>query len=219
MLNIDVYNQKGERSGSVDLPKGIFDIKPNTDLIHQVYVAQQANSRVAIAHTKTKGEVSGGGKKPWKQKGTGRARHGSTRSPIWIGGGVTFGPRNDRNFSKSINKKQRQKALFMVLSSKFNDEEMVVVDNLSFGGIKTKEASKFLDVVSKDILKKERKVKTLLVLPEKNEEIVLSLRNIPSVKVAYADSLNVGDLLNYKYTVVLKDSFPVMEKTYTRLNK
>ncbi len=219
MINIDVYNQKGEKSGKLDISKSIFSLEPNMDLIHQVYVAQQANSRMAIAHTKTRGEVRGGGKKPWKQKGTGRARHGSIRSPIWKGGGVTFGPRSDRNFSKDINKKQRQKALFMVLSSKVNDNEMVVIDKISFGGVKTKEASNFLDIVSKNILKKERKVKTLIILPKKDQDISLSLRNIPSVKVGYADSLNIGDLLNYKYLIVLKDSFELIEKTYTKLNK
>ena len=126
MINIDIYNQKGEKTGKIDIPESIFSLEPNIDLIHQVYVAQQANSRIAIAHTKTRGEVRGGGKKPWKQKGTGRARHGSIRSPIWKGGGVTFGPRSDRNFSKAINKKQRQKALFMVLSSKVNDNSFAL---------------------------------------------------------------------------------------------
>ncbi len=219
MLNIDVYNQKGEKVGKIDIPKNVFDLEPNADLIHQVYVAQQANSRIAIAHTKTRGEVRGGGKKPWKQKGTGRARHGSTRSPIWKGGGVTFGPRSNRNFSKDINKKQKQKALFMMLSSKFNDGEMVVLDKISFGKVKTKEADKVLNIISKKILKKDKRVKILIILPKKNQEILLSLRNIPLVKLSYADSLNVGDLLNYKYVVILKDSFDIIEKTYIKLRK
>jgi len=219
MISIDLYNQKGKKTGKLDLPEAIFNLEPNMDLIHQVYVAQQANSRIAIAHTKTRGEVRGGGKKPWKQKGTGRARHGSTRSPIWKGGGVTFGPRKDRNFSKAVNKKQKQKALFMVLSSKVKDNEIFAVESLSFGDIKTKEADKFLDLVSKDIFKKEKRAKTLILLPKKDQEILLSFRNIPFVKVANADSINIGDLLNYKYLLVLKDAVSVIEKTYTKLSK
>ena len=219
MINVDLYNQKGEKSGKVDLAENIFGVESKSSLIKQVYVAQQANKRVAVAHTKTRGEVSGGGAKPWKQKGTGRARHGSIRSPLWIGGGVTFGPRSDRNFSKKINKKQKQKALFMVLSSKLNDKEIFILDALSFGGIKTKEADKFLNNFTSKVLKPKNNAKTLVVLPEKSEELQLSFRNIPQTKVVRADSLNVVDLLDYKYTVVVKDSLDVINNTYTKLSK
>ena len=218
MLSTDLYNQKGEKTGKVDLSEKVFGLELNKNLVQQVYVAQQANARVAIAHTKTRGEVRGGGAKPWKQKGTGRARHGSNRSPIWIGGGTTFGPRNDRNFSKKINKKQKQKALFMALTSKFEDKELAIIDSLSFGGIKTQEAVKFIAAISTKVLDRKNG-RILVILPENNEELQLSLRNIPRVKVAYANSLNVVDLLEYKYTVLLKDSIEVIDKTFTKLNK
>ncbi len=218
MLSIDAYNQKGEKSGKVNLPEEIFGVKLNSNLIHQTYVAQEANARIAVAHTKTRGEVRGGGAKPWKQKGTGRARHGSIRSPLWIGGGITFGPRSDRNFSKNINKKQKQKALFMALTSKLTDKEMVVVSSLSFSGIKTKDADDFLDVMTDKIFNAKGNKKTLVILPKADRELQLSFRNIQTVKVINADSLNVVDVLNYKYTVILKDSVEVIKNTYTKLH-
>ena len=218
MASVDIYNQKGEKSGKVDLPDGIFNVEAKHSLIHQAFVAQQVNAREAIAHTKTRGEVRGGGAKPWRQKGTGRARHGSIRSPLWIGGGVTFGPRNDRNFSKKINKKQKQKALFMVLSSKLSDKELVVFEAVSFGETKTKKANDFVSTVLDKVLGAKRG-KMLIVLPSKNEELELSFRNIPKVKVAYANSLNVVDLLSFKYLILLKDSIEVIEKTFIKLNK
>ncbi len=218
MLSIDAYNQKGEKSGKINLPEEIFGVKLNSNLIHQTYVAQEANARIAVAHTKTRGEVRGGGAKPWKQKGTGRARHGSIRSPLWIGGGITFGPRSDRNFSKNINKKQKQKALFMALTSKLTDKEMVVVNSLSFSGIKTKDADDFLDVMTDKIFNAKGNKKTLVILPKADRELQLSFRNIQTVKVINADSLNVVDVLNYKYTVILKDSVEVIKNTYTKLH-
>ncbi len=218
MVNVDLYNQKGEKIGSADLPKNIFSVKLNPDLVKQAYVAQMANARVAIAHTKTRGEVRGGGIKPWRQKGTGRARHGSIRSPLWIGGGVTFGPSKERNFSKKINKKQKQKALFMVLSSKLNDKELVLVDKLEFGEIKTKKAKEFTDTLLSKVLKVDYG-KMLVVLPSDNKELVLSLRNIPYVKIAYANSLNIADLLHYRYIVLLKDSIDVIKNTFVKLSK
>ncbi len=218
MLSVDLYNQKGDKVGKVELSEGVFGVELNPNLIHQAYVTQKANSRVAIAHTKTRGEVRGGGAKPWRQKGTGRARHGSNRSPIWIGGGVTFGPRNDRNFSKKINKKQKQKALFMALTSKLNDNELAVVDSLSFNEIKTKNAVEFVNNISEKVLKRNGG-RVLVVLPNKDVEVELSFRNIPRVKTIHADSLNVVDLLEYKYIVMIKDSVDVIEKTFTKLKK
>ena len=146
MLKVLTYTQNGKESGKAELPSEIFDVKMNSDLVHQVVIAQMSNQRQVIAHTKDKSEVRGGGKKPWKQKGTGRARHGSIRSPIWKGGGVTFGPTKDRNFKKKINKKMRRKALFMVLSSKVKDKEMIILDELKIEKPKTKEIMKIIQV-------------------------------------------------------------------------
>lgn len=137
-IKINVYNQKGESVGEMKLSDKIFGVKANEVLMHQVVVAQMANKRQVLAHTKGRGEVRGGGRKPWRQKGTGRARAGSSRSPIWKGGGVTFGPKKDRNFSKNINKKMRQKVMFIILSDKVKSESLVVLDGLKMGEYKTK---------------------------------------------------------------------------------
>ena len=159
-METKVYNQQGKESGSVKLPESIFGLPWDSKterLVHQVYVAMAGNQRTPTAHTKNRGEVSGTGKKPWKQKGTGRARHGSRRSPIWVGGGVAHGPRNERDYSRKINKKMKNKALFAVLSRKFKDGEMVFLDNLLFKTPKTKEA--------KGIVNSLAKVKAISVLP------------------------------------------------------
>ena len=126
-MKINLYNQKGEKVGKTDLPDEIFNVEINSDLLHQVIVSQMANKRQSSAHTKDRGDVSGGGKKPWRQKGTGRARHGSRRSPIWVGGGVTFGPKSEKNYKKTIPQKMKRKALFMALSSKVNDDELILL--------------------------------------------------------------------------------------------
>src|SRR3989338_9231482 len=140
-MQISAYNQKAENIGAVELPDGIFGLKWNADLVHQVVTGQRANLRPKVAHVKMRGEVSGGGKKPWRQKGTGRARHGSIRSPIWRGGGVTHGPNKDESYKKKINKKMAQKALFVVLSAKLRDKEIVVLENFDFPKPKTKTAA------------------------------------------------------------------------------
>jgi len=218
MIKADLYNQKGEKKGSVELKARIFGVKPNADLLKQAYVTQLANARTNIAHTKTRAEVRGGGIKPWRQKGTGRARHGSIRSPLWIGGGVTFGPRNERNFSKSINQKQKQKAIFMALSSKVSDKEIAFVDALDMEG-KTKDAVEFLNNMAKKVFKKEGKFSVLVVLPNKDDKIKLAVRNVPNAKVTYANSVNVADILNHRYAVVLEGALEVLDKTFTKLNK
>src|SRR3990167_849107 len=130
-MKTDLYNQKGEKVSSIELPKEVFEVPFNKDTVHQAFVTQLANSRVIHASTKTRSEVRGGGKKPWKQKHTGRARHGSIRSPLWVGGGVTFGPSVARNYEKKINKKMKRKALCMVLSAKARDHELIFLDELS----------------------------------------------------------------------------------------
>ncbi|MDP1629250.1 MAG: 50S ribosomal protein L4 [bacterium] len=213
---LDVYNQNGEPAGKIELPPAIFGLKFNPDLVHQVLRAQMANSRQVSAHTKGRGEVRGGGKKPWRQKGTGRARHGSIRSPIWKGGGVTFGPTKFRNFTLKINKKMKQKALFMVLSQKRADDEIVFVDELKIGEPKTKIVASLFQVF-KDKIKKDFTKGVLLVLPEKNENLLRAARNLPYFKTILADSLNVSDLLSFKYILIFQAAVELIKKTYSKI--
>jgi large subunit ribosomal protein L4 len=209
MPRINTYNTEGKKIGTAMLPPEIFDIEINADLIHQVVVAQLANSRQVIAHTKGRSEVRGGGRKPWRQKGTGRARHGSIRSPIWRGGGVTFGPTKERVFKKKINKKMKRKALFMVLTSKIKDDELILLDKLEIKEPKTKPMAKMME----NILKKKQK-SVLVVIPKKDENIARANKNIPYTKTIWADSLNVLDLLSFKYLLMPKEAIKVIEKTY-----
>jgi len=208
-----VYNQKGEEVGKVELPAKVFDLELNKDLVHQVVVAQMANNRKVIAHTKDRSERRGGGRKPWRQKGTGRARHGSIRSPIWRGGGISFGPTKERVFTKKVNKKIKQKALFMALSSKVRDGEMVLLDKLEIKEIKTKAMASILNDL-KNKLKKDLNKSVLIVLPKTDVDIIRANNNIPKTKIIRADSLNVLDILNYKYFLILQDSIDVIKKTY-----
>ena len=209
-MKIDVYNQKGEVTGSTNLPKDIFEVVLNSDLVHQVVVSLMANKRQISAHAKIRSEVRGGGKKPWRQKGTGRARHGSTRSPIWKGGGITHGPRNDRIFEREIPKKMRRKALFMVLSEKAKQNLIVVLDKIEFEKPATKEMVKFLmKLPSKDESK-------LIALQDYDKKVVLSARNIKKTDIDDARNLNVLDLLNHKYLLMTKDSIKTIEKTFVK---
>ena len=207
MLKTKTYNSEGKESGEMELPERIFGVKLVDDLVHQAVVAQMANSRKVLADTKDKGEVRGGGRKPWKQKGTGRARHGSSRSPIWKGGGVTFGPTTDRNFSKRINKKMKMKALFMVLSGKLKDKEIVVVDDLKLEKTSTK--------AMKNVFGKlPVKGKVLLSLDKSSKNILNSIKNISEVSVISSDSLNIIDLLKNKILVINKKGIKKIEDTY-----
>jgi len=207
MTKLKVYNQAGKQVSEVKLNAKIFGIELNPELVQQAVRTQNANSRIVIAHTKTRGEVRGGGKKPWKQKGTGRARHGSSRSPIWKGGGVTFGPRKDRNYSIKINKKAKRKALFMSLSAKANDSLVTVVDKIEMSAIKTKD-------ITTMITKLKLKKSVLVVLPKSDIKIIKSVKNIPKVTVINADSLNIMDVLKYNNLLVLQDSLAVIDKTF-----
>lgn len=208
MPQTKLYNQEGNVIGTADLPDSIFNVTPGQQLVRRAVEAQQQNARVARAHTKTRSEVRGGGRKPWRQKGTGRARHGSIRSPIWIGGGVTFGPRKDRNFSVSLNKKERRKALFMGLTAKVKDDKLVVLDRLSLPSIKTKQ---FAAILSK-LPAKNRS--TLVVQPQKDETIMKSARNLPKVSTIAARSLNIVDVLRHEYLLLPQESVKVLEATY-----
>ncbi len=217
-MKTNVYNQEGALIEAIDLPSSIFGLKIKADLIHQVLMAQMANARQVLAHTKDRSEVRGGGKKPWKQKGTGRARHASIRSPLWKGGGVTFGPTKDRNFAQKINKKMKRKALFMALSSKVTDKEFAVLDAFALTDWKTKKASIVFDAVTKQLENykkyKSKRDSLLLVTPQNDKNIERVVRNLPFVHLLSADSLNIGDVLKNKYVIFLKDAIATVEKTY-----
>jgi large subunit ribosomal protein L4 len=200
-----VYNQKGEQSGKIKLPEDIFGLPWNGDLVHQVMVSMRSSARKPIAHTKNRGEVAGGGKKPWKQKGTGRARHGSIRSPIWVGGGVTHGPRNDKNYYRKVNRKMKLKALFTILSKKLEDNEILFVDKLSFDTPKTKNGLFVLNALSKtpgfkNLLNKNKN-SALIALSEKDKNTVLSLRNFSNIVIDEVKNLNPLTALGSKYVI------------------
>jgi len=209
-MKTTIYNQEGKGIGTTILPKEIFDVKINSDLVHQVVVSQMAIRRKVVAHTKTRAEVRGGGKKPWRQKGTGRARAGSIRSPIWRGGGVTFGPTTEKVFKKRIPKKMRRKALFMVLSAKAKENLLLVLDNLKIEKPKTKLMKEILD---KLFLKKGS---GLVVLPRMDKDIIKAVNNIPRVSTVQAKDLNVLDLLCYKYIMMPKEAIKVIKEAFLK---
>lgn len=209
-MKINVYNQEGKEIGTAVLPKEIFDVKINPDLLHQVAVSLMANRRKVIAHTKGRGEVRGGGKKPWRQKGTGRARHGSIRSPLWRGGGVTFGPTKERVFKKVIVKAMRRKALFMALSAKAKNNLLVVLDKLTVEKPKTKLMREVLEKIP------SKGKSALIALPEYNKEIILSARNLPKTKTIQAKDLNCFDLLSFQYLIMPKDAIKAIRETFMK---
>ncbi len=205
-METKVFTKDGKEAGSIKLPTSLFGSPWNADLVHEVVVSMQSNARTSGAHTKDRSEVSGTGKKPWKQKGTGRARHGSRRSPIWAGGGVAHGPRNEKDYDKKINKKVRAKALAVTLSKKFADGEVIFVDELSFETPKAADAKAIIKAVAKgsgnEALATKRKNTALVVLGGRNENAELSFRNFGNFQVAQAKDINPVDLLTYKYVVV-----------------
>jgi large subunit ribosomal protein L4 len=208
-MKVPVYNKEGKKIGDTTLPKELFEVSLSDDLVHQVAVIQSSNRRQSNAHVKDRSDVSGGGRKPWAQKGTGRARHGSTRSPIWVGGGVTFGPSKERNYKKKISKKMRRKALFMVLSAKAKQELLFVLDKFDLDKVKTKEFNDFLK-------KLPCKENCLIVFPEAKKELVLSARNIKGVETMEARNLNVLDMLRFKYLLMSKDSIKAVKETFLK---
>lgn len=207
-MKIDLYTQSGEKTGTLELPEEMFGVPFNKDLVHQALVRQLANKRVAIAHTKTRGEVRGGGRKPFKQKGTGRARQGTIRAPHMRGGGVIFGPRNTRNFSKNMPKKQRRKALFSAMSEKVRDNEIIALEGFTSEKPSTKA---FAEMVKK--LPIERNA--LFVLPEKDATFNKSANNLPNTKTILANYLNIHDLQKYKVIVLHKDAVDKIKETFT----
>jgi large subunit ribosomal protein L4 len=207
-MEATIYNQKGTETGKIKLPESIFGLPWNDKaerLVHQVTTSMMDNARNPIAHTKTRGEVAGTGKKPWRQKGTGRARHGSRRSPIWVGGGISHGPRNERDYSVKINKKMKTKALFTLLSRKWQDGEIVFLTDLVLRTPKTKEAKSVLTSLSK--VKEfeginRKKNAAFVAVAEKDENAVKGFKNFGNLELGQVKDLNALDLLQYRYLVV-----------------
>jgi len=208
-MKIVVYNIEGKKVEDMELSDSVFGVYKNDDLVHQVAVSLGANKRESIAHTKTRGERAGSGRKPWKQKGTGRARVGSVRSPIWKKGGIVFGPRSDRNYKKKINCKMNIKAILSVLSGKAKDNEIYIVDRMELPEKKTKEMAKVI---------KNLKIsgKTLLVFGKKEKDIMLASRNLKDAQNIFSDQLNVLDMLNSRNMLISKDSIKQIEKKYSK---
>lgn len=207
-MKIQVVTAEGVKKEQYELPSDIFEVSANESLIHQVYRYLVLNQLYPVAHTKDRSEVRGGGKKPWKQKGTGRARHGSTRSPIWRTGGITFGPTSSRNFAVSINKKMKKKALFMTLSARVSDNKFVLLDDFALNDIKTKKAVSILNNL--DLQNK----KTLIIAPREDKYTEKSFANIPQVSFIYADSLNVADVLKSDTILTSIASIETIKNTY-----
>jgi len=205
-MEAKIYNQKGISTKTITLPVKVFGAKWRADLVHQVVEGMRSNKRAGTADTKDRGEVRGGGKKPWKQKGTGRARHGSTRSPIWVGGGVTHGPLSDKNYKRKISKKMRAQALFSVLSKKIKDNEILFVDSLFLPETKTKNALEVMKNLSKGSgfkpIASSKKPRILVALFERSEKIEKSFRNLPQLEIVFLKNLNPLDVLKYQYLLI-----------------
>lgn len=205
-MNAKIYSVEGKETGSVELPVAVFGVAWNADLVHDVVLAMQGNSRAGTAHTKDRSEVSGGGKKPWKQKGTGRARHGSTRSPIWVKGGVAHGPRSEKDYSVKLNRKVKAKALATVFSKKHEDGEVIFLDGVSFSEPKTAVAKTIVKALAtgsgKADLATKRKNAAVVILPKRDLAIEKSFRNFGNIEVVMAKDINPVELLTYKYVVV-----------------
>ncbi len=208
MIKLDVYNIEGKKESDIELNDTVFGVEKNDALVHQVYVAQAANRRSGSAHTKSRSDRRGGGKKPWKQKGTGNARTGSIRNPIWRGGGVTFGPLNTRNFKKSINAKMKRKALLVALSEKVRGDKIRIVDSLNVADNKTKVVANMIAGMGLD--------KSIVIGFSIDESgSYIAARNINKVNAMETGQLNVFDLLNSEYLVLSKDSIKQLTNKYT----
>ena len=205
MANVTVYNIEGKQVGTIDLNDEVFGVEINEHLVHKAVVGQMANKRQGTQSAKTRTEVRGGGRKPWRQKGTGHARQGSIRSPQWKGGGVVFAPK-PRDYSKKMNKKERVLAIKSALTSKVNNEKLVVLDQFAFDEIKTKKMKEVLDNLKVN--------KALLVLDKKDEKVTLSARNLPNVRTVSTNSINVYDILKYDTLVITKDAVAQIEEVY-----
>jgi large subunit ribosomal protein L4 len=207
-MEAKIYNQKGKEAGKIILPEKVFAAKWRADLVHQVVESMRSNKRAGTADTKDRGEVRGGGRKPWRQKGTGRARHGSIRSPIWVGGGVTHGPLAEKNYKRKIPGKMRAQALFSVLSKKLKEGEVFFIDSLGIAEIKTKKAKEVMNNLAKgiglEVFSKALKPKILVALLARNEKTEKSFRNLPQLEITFVGNLNPLEVLNHKYLLIEK---------------
>ena len=216
-MEAKVYNKTGDEVGKVEAPKKVFGLSWNGDLVAQVVNSMRSSQRFGTADTKDRGDVRGGGKKPWKQKCTGRARHGSTRSPIWKGGGVTHGPHAETNYDRKVNKKAKNKALFTILSAKFKDGEIVFVDNMMMGDKKTKFADTTLSNLSKvkglEKIAYKKGNRALICLSKNDENTLKSFRNLKTVAVEEIRNIDPVTVLNYKYIVISnpEESLKILE--------
>lgn len=211
-MEYPLYNQQAEEISKIDLPDSIFGLKINADLLHQVVTSLISNKRQVIAHTKGRSEVRGGGKKPWRQKGTGRARHGSIRSPIWKGGGVTFGPTQERNFKKKINKKMARKALLMAISSKVKSRQLVVLEDIKLNQAKTKEMALILKNFSKLFEESRNKPSILMILPSVDNDVKRAAQNLPNLNTVEARNINPLLILSSKYLLLMKGALDNLKR-------
>lgn len=205
MANVSVYNMEGKEIGSIELNDAIFGTEVNEHLLHKAVVSQLANKRQGTQSAKTRAEVSGGGRKPWRQKGTGHARQGSTRSPQWTGGGVVFAPK-PRNYSTKMNRKEKAAAICSALTSRVEEKKLYVLDSLDFSEIKTKNMVKVLENFKLE--------KALIVMADMNDKVILSARNLPGVRTAQTNTINVYDILKYDTLVITKDAVAKIEEVY-----
>ncbi|MEK7636007.1 MAG: 50S ribosomal protein L4 [Patescibacteria group bacterium] len=212
-MEIDVFNKENSKIGTMELPEKIFQARWAPILIKQALLTQMANSRQNLAHVKDRAEVKGGGKKPWRQKGTGRARHGSIRSPLWSGGGVTFGPRNEKNFSRKINRKMKQLAVFSILSRKIKNENFKVIDELSF--LNEKKSRIAINSLKKIINFDNSKNSYILILPSAYKSANLAVRNLKGLDAISAKSLNIYDLMKWKNIIAGKNAVEEIIEHYT----
>lgn len=216
-MKASVYNQKGDKVKDKTLSEAVFSVPVKEELVHQAAVCQAANERQILANTKTRSEVRGGGAKPWRQKGTGRARAGSSRSPIWIGGGITFGPLAKRNFKKRINKKMKQKALLMSLSDRMSTDNMAVLDKIDIKTPKTKEFEGIISDIENKVFKKDNKNKRsiLMIVAGSDDNAKLSGRNLQGVSIINIDNLNILDLLKSRHIIATEEAVNRLEKAYS----
>ena len=205
MANVSVYNMEGKEVGTIELNDAVFGVEVNEHLVHMAVVQQLANNRQGTQKAKTRSEVSGGGRKPWRQKGTGHARQGSTRAPQWTGGGVVFAP-VPRDYSFKLNKKEKRAALKSALSSRVADGKLIVIDELKFDEIKTKKFKAVMDNLKVS--------KALVVIAENDEKVVMSARNIPTIKTALTNTINVYDILKGDTLILTKDAVAKIEEVY-----
>lgn len=205
MANVAIYNMEGNEVGSLELNDAVFGVEINEHLVHMAVVQQLANNRQGTQKAKTRSEVRGGGKKPWRQKGTGHARQGSIRAPQWKGGGVVFAPK-PRDYSFKLNKKEKRAALKSALTSRVNESKFIVVDDLKLDGIKTKRFQEVLNNLKVN--------KALVIINDNDENVVMSARNIPAVKTALTNTINVYDIMKYDTVVVTKDAVATIEEVY-----